>query len=358
MINAAKGLLERGHKVYLGSRTGSVVLQKAAEQNIPCLEINIHSDFSPAMTIRIMHHLRRKKIDVLICNLNKDVRVAGLAGKLTGTRLILARHGILLCSRKWRHKMTLKYLTDGIITNTDSIKSIYAQYDWFDDSFVKVLHNGIKLEQDIKSADLDKEYPGIEGRKIIFSAGRLARQKGFLYLIRSAIYAKLYSRNWLILIAGIGKQRQELQLQIRDLGLEKFVKLIGFRSNILSYMKAADVFVLPSLYEGMPNAVMEAMMIGKPVIATSVNGTPELVVDGKSGFLVQPRNPEEIFEKLDYLLKHPELCEEMGNFNVNRIKYDFSLPRMIDGLEKLFLQVLRRKYEYIIYLLREDVGWK
>ncbi len=328
MVTAAKSLAEKGHRTIICCKPDSVIMQKAIQQEVETIGIAIRSDISPKNTLKIANILRNNQIDVLICNLNKDVRVAGLAGRLVRTPLILARHGILLCSKKWKHKFTLKNLCDGIITNTESIKQIYGDYGWFDEDFVRVVYNGIDSNRDVKAINLADEFTFVNDKKIIFSAGRLARQKGFEYLIQSATYAKLYNKNWVYLIAGSGKLENDLKLKIRDLHLENYVHLIGFREDVLPYMKASDVFVLQSLYEGMPNAVMEAMMMGKAVVATDVNGTGELMIHEKTGFIIPPANPEAIYEHLLVLLKNPDMAARMGEEGRKRVLEAFSIPIM------------------------------
>ena len=136
MVKAAKGLSQRNHNVFLGCKKNLVLMKKAKQEGIKTIPLNIHSDFSPINIHKIKKFLLENKIEVLICNLNKDVRVAGLAGRLAKIPLILARHGIQLCGKKWRHKLSLLKLTDGIITNSQTIKNAYKNYGWFKDDFI------------------------------------------------------------------------------------------------------------------------------------------------------------------------------------------------------------------------------
>jgi glycosyltransferase involved in cell wall biosynthesis len=340
MVKAAKGLSKRNHNVFLGCKKNSVLMKKAKQEGIKTVPFNIHSDFSPINTHKIKKFLLSNKIDVLICNLNKDVRVAGLAGRLAKTPLILARHGIQLCGKKWRHKLSLLKLTDGIITNSQTIKNAYRNYGWFKDDFIKVIYNGIETRKNIPDFPIEKELPFTKNKKIILSAGRLSEQKGFIHLIKTGKIAKEYNNDWIFLIAGKGRLKNYLLQEIKKYELENYVKIIGFYEDIFPLLKAADVFVLSSLFEGMPNVVMEAMSIGKPVIATDVNGTRELMVDGETGFIVPSQNPQVIYDKLFILLSDEQLCKKMGKAGKKRVETKFTYEKMIDNLESFLNETL------------------
>jgi len=345
MVKAAKGLSQRNHNVFLGCKKNSVLMKKAKQEGIKTIPFNIHSDFSPINIHKIKKFLLENKIEVLICNLNKDVRVAGLAGRLAKIPLILARHGIQLCGKKWRHKLSLLKLTDGIITNSQTIKNAYKNYGWFKDDFIKVIYNGIKTNKNIPNYTIEEELPFIKNRKIILGAGRLSEQKGFIYLIKTAKIAKEHNNDWIFLIAGKGRLKNYLLQEIKKYELENYVKIIGFYENIFPLLKAADVFGLSSLFEGMPNVVMEAMSVAKPVIATDVNGVHELMIDGETGFIVPPKNPQAFYNKLSLLLSNKNLCEKMGKAGRKRIETKFTYEKMIDNLESFLIERLEKEPE-------------
>ena len=108
------------------------------------------------------------------------------------------------------------------------------------------------------------------------------------------------------MIIGEGDEKEFLEKQIISLGLKDSVFLLGQKDDIFRYLNAADIFVLASLWEGFGVAVAEAMACGLPVVATSVGGIPEVVEDGKTGFLVEPKNSELLAEKIEYILNFSE----------------------------------------------------
>ena len=337
MVNAAKGLTDRGHNVVLASKKNSRLLKYAAEKGVRTEVITIRSDFSPPATLRIASWMTQHETDVLICNLNKDVRVAGLAARLIGRSVVLARHGMLLCSKKWKHKISLTRLTDGIITNSETIKAAYATYGWFDDNFVKVIYNGLNIPETVEPFDFASRYPG---KKIIYSAGRLSKQKGFEYLIEAAAILKSKRNDLIFAISGEGKLESELSNQIRTLGLEDSFVLLGFTPDIYPCLKGCDLFVLASLFEGMPNVVMEAMAMKKAVVATDVNGARELMgasaesLRCDTGLIIPPKAPQAIAEAIEKLIDNPEALEACGKAGYERLRAHFTMEAMIDHLEE------------------------
>jgi len=334
MITAAKGLLQRGHRVFLASKSRSEVLHRARLAGIPVKIFNIGGDFSPLNTWRIARFLQKERIDVLVCNLNKDVRVAGLAARLISRPVaVIARHGIVLCGKKWRHKWTLTHLVDGILTNSRSIRATYATYGWFSPDFVKVIYNGIEPKRAVDPFPYRKH---LGNKKVLLSAGRMTEQKGFDFLIQATSLLRARRDDFAVVILGKGRLEGQLKRMVKHQGLEDTVHFWGFQENIEPYMAGCTVFVLASLFEGMPNVVMEAMALGRPVVATDVNGVRELMVDGETGLIVPPRDPEAIAAAVNRLLDDPQLAREMGIRGRQRVEQHFTVDRMISELEEYF----------------------
>lgn len=340
MTNAAGNLARKGHHVILAGKKNSRILNYAAQQGIETAVIEIRSDISPLTTARIARWLKEHRTDILICNLNKDVRVAGLAARIAGTPVVLARHGMLLCSRKWKHKLTLTKLTDGIITNSRTIRETYSGYGWFPTDFVKVIYNGLTIPEKVDAVDFSQRFPG---KKIICSAGRLSEQKGFGDLIDTAAIIRKNRDDIVFLVSGEGKLESELKTKVRDLGLEGSFIFEGFTPDIFPWLKGCDLFVLASLFEGMPNVVMEAMAMSKPVITTDVNGARELMEDEKTGLIVPPSDPEAMASVIVSIIDDDRRLATMGSLGKQRVAKHFTTEKMAENLEAHLLEKLRRK---------------
>ena len=346
MVNAAKGLTERGHSVVLASKKNSKILQYASERGVRTEVFEISGDISPLTTMKIASWMKKHDTEILICNLNKDVRVAGLAARMVGRPLVLARHGMLLCSRKWKHKLSLTRLTDGIITNSRTIREAYAGYGWFGSEFVKVIYNGLVIPEKVTPFDFASRFPG---KKIIYSAGRLSEQKGFGYLIDAAAILRRKRSDLLFAISGEGKLEEELKGRVKALGIEDSFVFLGFASDIYPHLKGCDLFVLTSLFEGMPNVVMEAMAMQKPVIATDVNGARELMgattesTECETGLIIPPKDPQAIADAVEKIIDNPETLAAFGKAGHDRVSSQFTMQAMVDNLERHLQQKLREK---------------
>ncbi len=336
MLTAATNLAFRGHGVTVAGRRGSIFLQRATEGGLSTVAFNIHADFAPLKIFKIARFFRQAETDICILNLNKDVRVAGVAARKAGVPLILARHGLELISDKWKHKMAMK-LVDGIITNSQTIRGKYNELGWMPAEKTEVIYNGLTIPENVESIDLHEKY-SIPRNHIIFgSAGRLAHQKGFDLLIEAA--AQLKNKPFTFLIAGEGKLQKKLLNLISRYGVQEKVKLVGFLENALPFLNSVDIVVLPSRYEGMPNTVLEGMALGKPVLAAEVNGVKELIRNGQNGFSIPPESVTELAAGILRAANCRGLAALEQNA-VDTIKTNHSVEKMIDHMEEFFI----RKY--------------
>ncbi len=137
-------------------------------------------------------------------------------------------------------------------------------------------------------------------------------------------------------LVGEGPLRGEIETAIRDAGLERAVVLLGYRSDAIPLMKSADLFVLSSLEEGMPNALIEAMGTGLPSVVTSVGGNPEVVDDGVTGYLVPAADHGAMADRMVELLTDRDLRLRMGEAARRRFEFGFTLPAMIASYEALY----------------------
>lgn len=343
---ALNHLQQRGHSVFLGCQPGSPIGQRALDQGLKVIPFPLKMDIAFWKIPPLRRFLQKEKIDVLVCAQTRDVKIGALAGRLAGVPAIFSYQGVEFMKRKPDHRIAFTRFIDGIITNTQSIKDNYLQYGWFDRDFIHVVYGGTEPPGTVEAADLHGRYGLASSSKVILSAGRLDHQKGFDILIEAAGLAKDRKLDWTFLIAGNGKMKSKLEKLILEKEVNDYVRLIGFQSDILPLMKAADLFVLPSRYEGMPNAVREAMALGRACVATAVNGVPELIEHGKSGMLVEKENARQLFETMFQVLNDRQLRSTLEENAALRIRERFSVNQMIDHLEELFTaQLAKNKTE-------------
>mgnify|MGYP002410365723 FL=1 len=134
---------------------------------------------------------------------------------------------------------------------------------------------------------------------------------------------------------GGGSLLEELRMQAESSGIDDCVNFLGVRQDVYDILARSDVFVLGSLWEGLPVSIMEAMACNLPVVASNVGGIPELVIDAQTGYHVPPADPEAIAEKLKVLIEHPEMRKQMGSCGRQRIIDHFSVNEMVRKTEML-----------------------
>jgi glycosyltransferase involved in cell wall biosynthesis len=175
---------------------------------------------------------------------------------------------------------------------------------------------------------------------IVTTVARLHVQKGHKYLFESIPFVLKKAPTAHFVLVGDGALRTHLEADVAARGLNESVRFLGVRSDVPALLRASDCFVLPSLWEGMPNCVLEAMAAKIPVIATAVDGTVEVVEDGISGLLVPPKDSQVLGRCIVETLTDSSLAQSLGKGGRRRVETAFSQERMIDGFSALYDEIL------------------
>jgi glycosyltransferase involved in cell wall biosynthesis len=165
---------------------------------------------------------------------------------------------------------------------------------------------------------------------VVGAVGALTQEKGHKYLIDAAALVVREVPDARLVILGEGDLRAPLERQIKELRLDKHVILPGFRADILAFIRAFDLFVMPSTAEGLGTSLLDAMASSKATVATRTGGMPEVVSHGETGLLVPPRDHQELAGAIAQLLKDPQRREAMGRAGLERVRRLFSAERMVE----------------------------
>lgn len=179
------------------------------------------------------------------------------------------------------------------------------------------------------------------GRPRLVTVGRLQAPKDAVTLVRAL--AALRGRPFEAVLVGDGPDRPAVEEEVRRLELESAVELLGERDEVPQLLGSADVFVLSSHSEGLPISILEAMAAGLPVVASNVGGVPEVVVDGDTGLLVPPGDPQSLAAAIERLLEDPVLCRRLGEAGRIRVAEHFSLAAVHQAHLELYRRVLARR---------------
>lgn len=205
----------------------------------------------------------------------------------------------------------------------------------------QVIPNAVNIQLVRKLAEEPLDHPWLgDSVPILIAVGRLVEQKGLGYLLQ-ALQILLRSRPVYLFILGEGPLRSSLETQVRELGIDDYVHLFGFQSNPFKYMARADVFVLSSLWEGLPSVLLEAMALGLPIISTRAPYGPEEVIrDEFNGYLVPVAQPEAMADCIGALLQNLDKRSELGKTGQSWVEKNYSARAMARQFEVLFREMV------------------
>lgn len=305
--------------------------------------------FDPFFIWELTKVIKREKPDILHTFMFTSNTWGRIAGIITGIPVIVASERCVDLWKKWHHKLIDRILlqyTKKIIANSHSVRDFYQKTEKIPDEKIKVVYNGIEFEK-IEKVKVDfgkkKRELNLENAKwIVGTGGRFTLQKGFTYLLKAIPdVIKKFPECHFILI-GDGFLMNEFKNLVKKSGIEKNVIFTGYRKDILEIFSICDLIVVPSLFEGMPNIVLEAMAIRKPVVGSYIPEIKEIMKDGENGFLVPVKTPDVISEKIIVLLQNTELRKKMGESGYETIKEKFNLKGMVEKYERIYMKLIEK----------------
>lgn len=292
----------------------------------------------------LIHLVRYEEFDIVHIHSQE----AGLLGRLVswsaGARTIIYTPQTLDIRRASLHKpyRLIERLLALVTTSVISVNELDRRrlIEWgLPSQKVATIHNGIDLspfEEPIDIGDL-RESLGLDASApLVMQVGRLSAQKDPLAFVEGAAQVVHQYPTAQFALVGDGPLRDAVMARIRELGLERYVYWLGWHNDAFRLIGAANVVTLTSRWEGTPYALLEAMAWSRPVVATAVNGCPEIVLDDVTGFLVPPGDTRAWARKASELLDNPALANVMGQQGRKRVEERFTLQQMIGRLERLY----------------------
>lgn len=243
----------------------------------------------------------------------------------------------------WRERINQRMVTacvDRYLAVSDGVARRMRVRAGVPERKLRVVRNGVALDRFRRPSDprLRAALTGDRDRPIVLTIARLDTQKGHAHLLAAAAEIP----DALFLLAGEGPERPRLEAQTRALGVTDRVRFLGHRDDVPELLALCDLFVLPSLYEGLPLSVLEAMAAGRPVVATAVGGTDEAVLHGETGLLVAPGAAPALRDAIRALLADPARAARMGEAGASRACREFSADRMIAQVTDVYEELLDR----------------
>ncbi|MBS0169848.1 MAG: glycosyltransferase family 4 protein [Nitrospira sp.] len=310
--------------------------------------IPTHGMFDWRWGLRFKKLLKDEHVDVIHAH-EFDANVQGsFVSALTGIPLVATVHGKNYFWEKFRRRLAYRWVSRRatMVAVSENLKHFIVDKVGVDSRDVKVVYNGVNVLPPCSPADIEqcrKELDLPTGNQIVGVVGNLYPVKGHQYLIAAipTILAKCPKTTFVF--AGRGQLEAELKEQAHQLGIDGYVRFLGLRQDIPQILALLDVFVLPSLSEGLSMAILEAMVAGKPVIATDVGGNPELVEDGVTGYLVPSQNSQALADRVIALLTEKGHALQFGKTGQLRAQGQFSLQTMVQNYQSLYDQCMEAR---------------
>jgi glycosyltransferase involved in cell wall biosynthesis len=304
--------------------------------------------------LRLRKLMKSNQIDILHAHDFYAGLIGAAAARLAGVRVIACQRHLKLSDRRmhrWGQRI-IQLLAHRILVNSEAIRDYIISKDGVPRRKIVVIKNGIG-SAGVKSTPDSSVTPerreahdalcaglGLDPKsRLVGTIARLQPVKGHRYLIEAAARVLKREPAAHFIIVGGGPLRDELENQIAALGIEEHVHLLGDRSDVSRLTSSFDLMVLASLHEGLPNAVMEAMAAGVPVVATDAGGTKELIIDGETGYLVPPADVDALAERITFALTNEATGRLLAARGLEFIKERYSVERMVQSVENLYMEL-------------------
>ena len=361
------GMKDYDHFVYCFGRSGPV------REKIEALGVKVYMGKRRALInqpIRFIVHLlsllrdlmkfiKSNRIQLIQSHLSHANKLAVLVGKLAGVPSFPTIHSTMeFVDRRsrWDFRVYINKavdwfifpMADQILTVSQEIKEIVHQRFRVNNSKIMVLKNGIVFDNRFSvSVDLEKEFLISENTLKIIAVGRLSYEKALEVLVQAA--SELVNRgmhNMFVMIAGEGQDRVRLETIVSNLRLANYIKLLGIRHDVLRLMKASDIFIIPSRYEGLSIAMIEAMACGLPIVASDAPGLNTYIVHGKNGLLFPVDNHKILAELILRLANDKKLRTRLSLAARESFEKEYDLEKNIKSLDMLFRIYANKKIAF------------
>jgi glycosyltransferase involved in cell wall biosynthesis len=308
--------------------------------------------FQPSVVFKIAEIIRERQIDIVHCQRHKPTVYGTLAAYLTGKNVKVISHVRGLnrtrtLRRRLLNMLLYKRIARIIAVSNEVREDIVKSNSTAVREKGVTVYNGINVESFVdcgltrRQARSRLDLPDRQGF-VYGTVGRLVETKGQKVLLKA--FSNVYQQHpdsWLIL-AGAGRLEAELRALATDLNIHERVVFLGFRNDIPEILKAYDVFVLPSIAEGLPGALLEAMATGIPVIASRVGGVPEILNSPGLGVMVPPSSVDDLVVAMEQLLSMEEMRrEEAGKALRRRVLEEFTTEKMVSAMTEEYMKVIR-----------------
>jgi glycosyltransferase involved in cell wall biosynthesis len=286
--------------------------------------------------------LERRKVDVVHSHEFTMAVYGAAAAKWLRRPHVATMHGNQTTTTQWRRRVALRTAfrwSSAVVTvSRDTKRFLDAQLGLSDD-VAQVVPNGVPTATGDRARVRGELRVGSD-ELLVVATGSLVERKGHALLVRALAAQPAGGAPWRLAIAGNGVERSRLEELVRELAVADRVHLLGHRSDVGDILAAADIFAMPSLWEGLPLALLEAMSAGKPIVASATSGIPEAITPEVDGLLTRPGDLEGLTAALHRLRIDSALRERLAERAAARARAEFSIEAMTTAYEEIYFGIL------------------
>ena len=338
-------LKERGIFSHLVCQAGSPMATRATRAGVEIFPLKMRGEIDLAAALRIRKLIARFKYSIVHSHTSHAHLLAYLATIGTGVvRLVTRRVDFSIYRRSFLKLSGIKYryLADYYIAISHKIKKVMTS-DGIAGHRIFVVHSGIDPNRFTQATGdhLLSEFDIKENQKVVINVAHLAEHKGQKYLVRAIprVLTKLPDTRFFII--GQGELMDKLKKTAAELGLKGELTFTGFREDVADFYQIADLYVMSSIQEGLGTAVLDALALAKPVVATNAGGLPEIIHDKKTGRLVAPGDPAALADGMVDMLIDSESAGKMALRGQERVLQDFSIHAMVTKNIDVYQHILQ-----------------
>jgi glycosyltransferase involved in cell wall biosynthesis len=340
----ARHLDRERFEVHVASVLEGFRAEELRSEGIALLPIPIRSFFDPGpwkLSGFLADYIREHRIRLLHVFDPGLSMVATMAAKrCSGVRLLSSQRCYMdLVPVKYRYPLLASHwLSDGVVANSDALKEHLRRTYLYPGRRIDVCHNGV--DTDAFSPNGRARLPQLSGSGLVIgSVCVMRREKNLPQLIQAFAQVRKRSEAKLLLM-GSGPEEASLRSLVAELNLTGDCCFLPSSPDVRGALRSIDIFVSPSLSEGLPNAVMEAMACGCAVVSSNVGGCPELIDHGIHGLLAKPADLEDMIRQLETLVQDRALCAQVGSAGAARMQRDFSIPASTRRMQSIYARYL------------------
>jgi glycosyltransferase involved in cell wall biosynthesis len=290
--------------------------------------------------------IKKEKIDLIHSHHRWNCLIAAVAGKSTGILNVTSDHNILY------GKKTLSFVTDGIITDSSSNREHLRTYFHVQERKIKVVPPLMSFERynklcssSLNTEKCSNEFSNLKenGKFLVGQVARFSEEKGQEYFLDVIQEVLKEFKNVKFIFLGDGPLKDKFIQKAEKYGILSYISFLGAKNNVLDFLKVLDLFVISSNKEGFCLAATEAILSGLPIVATTVGGLPDQIIDGKTGFLVQYGDRDALKKKILTLLQSPQSMKTMGAKGREYLLRRYSYEKIADELESAYQHFFARR---------------